>query len=166
MKQVEFRLLQLVISHVSGDKQTLALLHWDGVTLRVAGAAGALGVVEPVHRDAVRATAQAWIRRARHAASLLGSNLEPSDRSLADVFPVRAGLGAALLWTPVTTFQVGDAAAHFDALVRELVLDREALSVDDGAADSCPPDHGVCSPSMFAAAGAHAAPATAASCRG
>lgn len=159
MKQVEFRLLQLVISHVSGDKQTLALLHWDGMTLRVADSVGPLPVVDPIHRDAVRATALEWIRRARRTASSLDTSAEPRARKLADVFPVRAGLGAALLWTPVTTFQAGDAAAHFDALVHELRLDCDSLVA------TCPPEP-ACSPCMSVATSAYGAPPMMASCRG
>jgi hypothetical protein len=143
MIQVELRLLQIVLSHVSGDKRTLALLHWDGATLRVAESLGPIGVVDPVHRDAVRVTAEAWVRRARRTAQSLHADPQARDGGLADVFPVRKGLGAALLWTPVTTLETPDAAAHFDALVRELRLDRNEPS----PAECCQVEHRACSPS-------------------
>jgi len=36
MKPIEYRFLQLILSHVAGDRLTLALIHWDGERLRVA----------------------------------------------------------------------------------------------------------------------------------
>lgn len=123
MKRVEFRLLQLVRSHVSGDKLTLALVHWDGETLRVARSLAPLAVVEPAYRDGVRATAKEWIRRARELAAQLEAGRQLHLEGLGELFPVRQGLGAALLWTPLTSVQTADPEAHFASLRHELHLD-------------------------------------------
>lgn len=122
MKRVEFRLLQLVLSHVSGDKLTLALVHWDGETLRVARSLAPLAVVEPAYRDGVRATAKEWIRRARKLAAELEADRQLRLGGLRELFPVRQGLGAALLWTPLTIVQAADPEAHFVSLRHELHL--------------------------------------------
>jgi hypothetical protein len=126
MTKVEFRLLQLILSPVSGDRVTLALLFWDGSRLRVASALN-LGMVEPAHREGIRIAAQDFVSAAEKTAR--GLEAVPTSRldfGLAHVFPVRDGYGAALYWAPIVTVQTGNAEAYFAGLVSELRLTRDA----------------------------------------
>jgi hypothetical protein len=121
---VEFRLLQVVLSAVSGDRVTAALVHWDGAHLRVASSRGALSVVDPAHRDGIRTAVEDFVRRAERRALSLGRKPE-LDAGLAHIFPVREGAGAALYWTPVACLETRDAGAHFVELERETRLAHE-----------------------------------------
>lgn len=127
MTKVEFRLLQVILSPVSGDKVTLALLHWDGTRLRVASSMLPLVACDPDHRDGIRVAAEDIVRHAERASARV--TREPLlDVGLAHVFPVREGLGAALYWSPVASLRTENADAHFAELRRELRLDRERAS--------------------------------------
>jgi hypothetical protein len=160
MNSVEYRLLQLVFSVVSGDKRTLALLHWNGTKLRVAHTLGPVAGIDPLHRDAVRVTAEAWIHRAERTASRLDADQAAPPEGLARLFPVREGLGAALLWTRVVALETPDAAAHFDELVQELRLD----GGEQAAAECTSTQHGACAPPSDAAPGPQGFPALTTSC--
>ena len=124
-KKVGLRLLQIILSHVSGDRITVALLHWDGECLRVASSLAGLAMLEPEERDGFRVAVLDIVGEAEKVARRIEQ--APGARpeiGLAEVFPVREGLGAALYWTPVATLQTSRPEAHFDGLVRELHLDR------------------------------------------
>ncbi len=124
MTKVEFRLLQVILSPLSGDKVTLAILHWDGTHLRVASSMAALVACDPEHRDGIRVAAEDIVRQAERTAAHVSK--EPMlDVGLAHVFPVREGLGAALYWSPIASLRTAGAEAHFAELRRELRLDRE-----------------------------------------
>lgn len=124
MTKIEFRLLQVILSPVSGDRITLALLHWDGRTLRVTSSMAGLIACEPAHREGIRMAAEDIVRQAHRTSARVEK--EPLlDVGLAHVFPVREGLGAALYWTPITTLRSADAVAHFAELRQELRLDRD-----------------------------------------
>jgi hypothetical protein len=126
MVKVEFRLLQVILSPVSGDRVTVALLHWDGALLRVASSTAALRALERDHREGLRVAIQEAVRKAERKARSLAE--EPVlDMGLAHVFPVREGFGAALYWAPITSVETADAEAHFTELRRELRLEREPL---------------------------------------
>jgi hypothetical protein len=126
MTKVEHRLLQLILSPVSGDRITLALLFWDGTRLRVASAIN-LGMVEPARREGIRIAAEEFVRAAEKTASSLARSATPRlDFGLAHVFPVREGYGAALYWAPIVSVQTGDADAYFAGLVAELRLAHDA----------------------------------------
>jgi hypothetical protein len=123
MAKIEFRLLQYVISHVTGDRVSVGLLHWDGRELRVASSLDHLSVCAPGQRDVVRTSVKLLVRRAKAAARRVAR--EPELLGLRDLFPVREGLGSALYWAPVTTVETTNPAAHFAQLSATLRLDRE-----------------------------------------
>src|SRR5579871_3763639 len=126
MVKVEFRPLQVILSPVSGDRVTVALLHWDGTVLRVASSTAALRALERDHREGLRVAIHDAVRKAERKARRLTE--EPVlDMGLAHVFPVREGFGAALYWAPITSVETADAEAHFAELRRELRLEREPL---------------------------------------
>lgn len=122
MKKVEFRLFQLVLSHVSGDRVTLALLHWDGRTLRFASSEAPLKALSPDQRLAAREVLRDVMRKVR-ATSQRVAKKPRLDLGLAELFPVRQGFGASLYWSPVTAVRTDFAEAHFANLREELRLD-------------------------------------------
>jgi hypothetical protein len=124
MTKVELRLLQLILSPVSGDRITLALLFWDGARLQLARSID-LGMVAPAHREGIRIAAEDIVSAAEKTARDLAASAPPPGAGLAQIFPVREGYGAALYWAPVVTVQTGDAGAYFAELVTELRLDRD-----------------------------------------
>lgn len=124
--KVEFRLLQVILSAVSGDRVTVALIHWDGARLRVAASLTALTAVDPAPREGIRAAVEDFVRVAHRRARQLERDPE-LDIGLAHAFPVRGGMGAALYWTPVTSRETLDPAAHFAELRREARLVHEPL---------------------------------------
>jgi hypothetical protein len=121
---VEYRLLQLVVSHLGGDRLTVGLLHWDGHELRVASSRAPFAMLPQAHRSAVRETAAEFIRSARRLERAVKKN-PPLDIGLKELFPVREGLGASLHWTPVASLEARDAASHFSELRRSLRLDEQ-----------------------------------------
>jgi hypothetical protein len=121
--RVEFRLLQLLLSHDSGDRLTLALLHWDGAQLRVASSMASLIALDVRDREPLRATAREWVRRAESTAARIRHGQGELDLGLQNLFPVRAGVGSSLLWTAVTTVDVRSASEHFDELRTSLRLE-------------------------------------------
>lgn len=123
MKKVEFRLLQVILSPISGDRVTVALVHWDGTQLRVAASTHGLAAVDRSHREGIRAAIGDATRKAKRAAEQVAS--EPVlDLGLAQLLPVREGLGAALYWAPIVTMTTRNAEAHFEELKRDTRLDR------------------------------------------
>jgi hypothetical protein len=124
MTKVEHRFLQLILSPVSGDRITLALLFWDGVRLRVASLID-LGMVAPAHREGIRIAAEDIVAAAETTAHDLAASAPAPGTGLAHIFPVREGYGAALYWAPIATVQTQDADAYFAELVTELRLDRD-----------------------------------------
>ncbi|HUE29210.1 MAG TPA: hypothetical protein VMP89_20715 [Solirubrobacteraceae bacterium] len=124
-KKVGVRLLQIILSHESGDRITAAVLHWDGEHLRVASSLAGLVMLEPEERDGFRVAILAIVGEAEKVARRIEETPGPRpEMGLAEVFPVREGLGASLYWTPVSTLRTSDPAAHFEGLVRELHLER------------------------------------------
>jgi len=127
MVRVEFRLLQVILSPVSGDRVTVALLHWDRTTFRVASSTAALRALERDHREGLRVAIQDVVRSAERKTKEV-SERPVLDIGLAHVLPVREGFGAALYWSPVTAVETADAEAHFAELRQELRLDANALT--------------------------------------
>jgi hypothetical protein len=124
--KVEFRLLQVVLSAVSGDRVTVALVHWDGVRMRVASSPTALTVVDTPARAGIRAAVDEFVRKAHRRARQLERTPE-LNVGLAHAFPVREGMGAALCWTPISSRETLDAEAHFLELRQEARLVHDPL---------------------------------------
>lgn len=108
--QVQFRFLQVTVSTVTGDRATVAVLHWDGLELRTAcSLANVPSRLEG--REAIERSVKHLLRRAKKVVDA------PAVLSLGELFPVRSGIGASLAWTPVRTEVTADPRAHFDELV-------------------------------------------------
>lgn len=118
MKSIEYRFLQIIVSHVTGDRLTLALIHWDGDLLRVASSFASLSPRVTAQEDVVRRTVRAKLARAVRQAEQA-----PPGLGLQQVVPVREGLGAALYWSPIRTSLAGDPQAHFEELCESLRLE-------------------------------------------
>lgn len=119
---IEFRLLQLIVSHVSGDRLTIGLLHWDSFRLRAAMSFQSIPPWMASDREDLESSARAMIRAATGRRYNTGS----SFLGLEHVVPVREGLGGALAWSIVHTARTGNAEAHFRGLAAELHLTEEA----------------------------------------
>ena len=122
MTPIEYRFLQLIRSHITGDRTTLALIHWDGKRLRVASSFAPLSLGGVPQPDVVRRTVQAKLARAAKQAGAAQSGL-----GLKDVVPVREGLGASLYWSPIRTSMASDSEAHFRELCESLRLERNTV---------------------------------------
>ncbi|MFT3767967.1 MAG: hypothetical protein QM820_21155 [Minicystis sp.] len=118
MKPIEYRFLQLILSHVAGDRLTLALLHWDGERLRVAASFASPALRESAQADIVCRTVKAKLARATQQAKQATAGL-----GLKEVVPVREGLGASLYWSPIRTSLTSDPEAHFQELRESLRLE-------------------------------------------
>jgi hypothetical protein len=118
MKSIEYRFLQIILSHVAGDRITLALLHWDGERLRVGSQLASPVLRDLPHREIVERTVTVKLARAARQAEQAAAGL-----SLSEVVPVREGLGAALYWSPLRTSTTSDAEAHFRELCAGLRLE-------------------------------------------
>ena len=122
-KTIAHRMLQIILSHESGDRITVALLHWDGEHLRVASSLAGLAMLEPDERDAFRTTILDIVGEVERVVRRIEDAPAPRpDTTLAELYPVREGLGAALYWTPVSTARPSDPDAHFEMLAREMRL--------------------------------------------
>lgn len=124
MKQVEFRFLQKIVSHISGDRVTLGLLHWDGQNLRHATSFSHLSFCDASMRDIIKRTVSAKIR----AAAKCGREAEKRGYmfGLKQLVPVREGLGASLYWSPIQSSRTHDPEAHFEHLKSQIRRRHEA----------------------------------------
>jgi len=123
MKPIEYRFLQIIVSHVTGDRLTLALIHWDGERLRVASSFASLSSRVTAQEDIVRRTVLAKLARAARQAEQA-----PAGLGLKQVVPVREGLGAALYWSPIRASLASDPEAHFQELCESLQLETSATA--------------------------------------
>jgi len=121
-KTVEFRYLQVITNHLSGDRVTVGLAHWDGVALRFACAVASLrdhaGFVD-IER-AVRAIERSVTQRGEELRSASSGVL--FSPTLAELAPGSELVGDALVWSEVRRGITGDAAAHFTELGSKLGL--------------------------------------------
>lgn len=122
MERVEFRFLQVVVSHMSGDRVTLGLIHWDGVTLRVAHSFAHLGFCAADQREIVRRTVLSKLRRASKQAQAM-TKRGGFMFGLQHLVPVREGLGSSVLWAPVQVSRTTNPEAHFKLLRDQVRLD-------------------------------------------
>lgn len=121
MKKVEYRLLQFIVSHVTGDRVSVALVHWDRERLRVASSFDRLAVCPARQRPLVRATVRAFLSQSENAAQT--ARAEPANQvALATLLDVREGLGGALHWAPLEVAETSDAERHFQELSAHLSL--------------------------------------------
>jgi hypothetical protein len=125
MKPSEYRLLQLILSHVSGDRVTLALLHWDGARLRVASSFAPLALRRTAQADVVQRTVRAKLARAVKQAEQA-----PAGLGLKDVVPVCEGLGASLYGSPIRAALTHDPEARFQDLCDNLRLEAGPVPVE------------------------------------
>jgi hypothetical protein len=122
MKSIEYRFLQLILSHVAGDRLTLALIHWDGERLRVGSSFTSPVLRELAQGDIVGSTVRAKLARAAQQAKQA-----PAGVGLKEAVTVREGLGAALYWSPVRASLASDPEAHFRELCNTLRLETIAI---------------------------------------
>lgn len=108
---VEFRLLQVVVSSVGDERVTLALVHWDGTHFRVATNARRIPDGLGQGAKAVRASLRA-LRSVVRA--------EVSGRGVLDGVP--EGRGGLLYWGPLRRGRTQSSASHFRRLANELDL--------------------------------------------
>jgi len=118
MKPIEYRFLQIILSHVAGDRLTLALLHWDGERLRVGSSLASPVLRELAQADIVERTVRAKLARAARQAEQARAGV-----GLKELVPVREGLGAALYWSPIRASLASDPDAHFQQLCKSLRLE-------------------------------------------
>ena len=69
MKRIEYRFLQIILSHVAGDRVTLGLLHWDGEHMRIASSCASPVVRAHPQAEIVERTVQAKLARAARQAA-------------------------------------------------------------------------------------------------
>jgi hypothetical protein len=121
-KTVEFRYLQVITNHLSGDRVTVGLAHWDGSALRFACAVASLrGHTGFVHIErAVRAIERSITQRDEELRSASSGVLV--SRTLAELAPGSELIGDALVWSEVRRGITGDSAAHFTELGSKLGL--------------------------------------------
>jgi hypothetical protein len=122
VKRVEYRWLQSIVAHLSGDRVTVGLLHWDGVALRSAFREDAFGEAEPMPRDVLCLTLLDSQREVTKVAREVEREAR-LDFGLKQLVDVREGLGAAFYWAPLGEARVSDPAAHFAELCGLLRLE-------------------------------------------
>jgi len=116
-KLVQFRFLQVVGSVVTGDRTTVALIHWDGEVFR---SAWSLVNLSPhlegqiTIEDKVQELQKQWV-------ASLGN--VPTATHIDQLYPVTEGLGASLQWTTLRHESAIDSEAHFEELVELANLD-------------------------------------------
>ncbi len=113
LHKVEFRLLQVVLSHVGDDRLTVLYLQRDGETMRVATDVPSVNRLQ-ASVGGIRASVK-WV--AREILKVKGPG------ALAEVYPVREGFGYGVLrWTPVVTVETLDPEAYFKLMREEFKL--------------------------------------------
>lgn len=130
MPKVEFRFLQFIVSHVTGDRVTLGLVHWDGERCRVAQSFTHVDFCGPEQLGLIKQTAKAKLKRAKRAIDKAARAAAKQGGhgfllGLASLLVVREGTGAAMYWSPIETSFTGDPEAHFEMLrVQTRLTDR------------------------------------------
>lgn len=111
---VEYRLLQAVLNPL-GDRTTLALVHWDGRTIRYA-----LRPTVPRELEDARASAR---RTMRGLERTLNDRTEGQlDFGLDELLPVRGGDATGVAWTTLRRGETRDPGAHFAEMTHALRL--------------------------------------------
>lgn len=109
---IEYRYLQVVLSHEADERLTLGLIYWDGSSMRVAYSKVKM-------RMLLNLCGADYSAIPVGARALLDSAAKVRRRgSLSKVYPVREGFGAALYWSPVHKARPSDAYLLFRELCR------------------------------------------------
>ncbi len=122
MKSIEYRFLQIILSHVAGDRLTLGLIHWDGERPRVGSSFASPALHDLAQGDILQRTVKAKLARAAGQAEQARAGL-----GLKEVVPVREGLGSALYWSPIRASLASNPEAHFLELCKSLRLEVTAM---------------------------------------
>jgi hypothetical protein len=116
---VQFRLLQVMLRPIGDERRTVALLHWDGVSLRLA----------LVTRQELKSfgplAEEVWPSLQTLVAALrpvLEGDASQRALGLDALHKVPEGLGSLLLWGPLRVGRTSDPQAHFQELVAALGL--------------------------------------------
>lgn len=110
MNRVEFRYYQCLLNPLSGDRVTIALLHWDGRRLRLADA---LPVLPPVRKES-RKMVERGLKALRQMVALANETQHPEGALLQDVFRVREGMGSLLFWSELKGALTDHPEQHFN----------------------------------------------------
>lgn len=113
--RVEYRIHSATADVLGEERYPLALVHWDGKTLRLA--------VRQVLPSALAEQERALTRSLKslnRQVEALGS--APLAQGLGELIDVRSGDGGGTQWSPVRVGSTDDPAAHFDELGRSLRL--------------------------------------------
>jgi hypothetical protein len=121
MPNIEYRFLQIIVNPVSGDRATIALVHWDGGELRVASSFGAAPKTVTAAQKAVLKKLVRGIEEQKK--EIGGTASQKLPLRLNDVLPVREGVSSSIEWTRVRVGKTRDSRKHFDELRALVHLD-------------------------------------------
>lgn len=105
MTLVEFRFLQVVVSHIADERVTIGLLHWDGTKMRVSTSLARVPGGIPSKADL-----EDTLRTMRNV------------KKLTDLCPARATETGLLSWSGVRMAHTNSVQQHFERLSLELGL--------------------------------------------
>lgn len=116
---VEFRMLQLVTNQIGDERQTVALIHWDGSQFRLAWNPHTITSAPYALRNDLSTVVDGILKTARS----LASNPRPQLPNRIDaICPVREGRDGLIFWSPKNVGMTSNGLAHFGELVRMLGL--------------------------------------------
>jgi hypothetical protein len=119
--RVEFRLLQVIFSHVGDERLTLLLLHWGDGVLRVATGF-------PKHMPRPSLPVGQLKRMVKNIAREALRSPKPASGLLAELYRVREGFGSNFpYWSHVRVGQTSNVAAHFEELRKHFGMKRIEL---------------------------------------
>jgi hypothetical protein len=121
-KTVEFRYLQVVTNHLSGDRVTVGLAHWDGRELRFASSLAGIRRYD-LFSDIARSVKgiRYKISRAAHQ-SRRGYVAALFEETLSDILPGHVLAGDSLIWSDTRRGTTNDPGSHFAELAGKLSL--------------------------------------------
>jgi hypothetical protein len=112
MNRVEFRYYQCLLNPTTGDRVTIALVHWDGSSLRCAHSLKVL----PHLPDEQRRLITRALRALEERVKLVNEQGPEQGAAMQEVFRVREGLGSLLFWAELRGALTDAPAAHFAEL--------------------------------------------------
>ena len=108
---VSFRFLRAVTNQITGDTTTVAVVQWDGATLKFDQDADVLG------SHPARGDVQKVLRELQRVARTLAPNQARTDGGLDGAFPVDLTTGGVLRWSEKNKGLTPDPERHFSQLV-------------------------------------------------